>query len=230
MRDPQAAKYTRRPDDSGWLGVLLADSGQLGFLPEYTKVLPLREGDGRVFFKVLSGNTEYVGKVASLQQANAAKYLVDATLKGPATVQVRYSGSPVEEVSPFKGKLKQQWATASFGGEHARVTLNSEWSGKYTPIAPGAHLIMAPDRSHANISTAGYRNASAGLRCTDVWFPIQLEGKAGNSGRYIHAGHVSEGCVTAYELTKWNALYDYLIASSVPGSDGRYIGNLVVSQ
>jgi hypothetical protein len=89
-------------------------------------------------------------------------------------------------------------------------------------------MIMAPDSSHGNISTAGYRNATSGLRCTDVWFPIELAGTAGNSSRYVHAGHLSEGCVTVHELTKWNALYDYLIASRVPGPGGKYVGNLMV--
>jgi hypothetical protein len=87
---------------------------------------------------------------------------------------------------------------------------------------------MAPVRSHANQSTSGYRSAVPGLKCTDVWFPIQLEGQSGNSGRYIHAGHLSEGCVTVYELAKWTAMYEYLIASRLPGADGRFVGTLIV--
>lgn len=37
---------------------------------------------------------------------------------------------------------------------------------------------MAPDYSHAHISTEGYRSAHPGqVNCTDVWFPIALEGR-----------------------------------------------------
>lgn len=221
--------YTRRPDDTGWLMVRLADSGQPAYLCEYTQVLPLREADGRVFFKILGGNSAHVGKVASLAKKNASLYLSDVGPGGPAAVQVKYDGAPAEENSPFKGRLKQQWATVTFGGQHAQVTLNSVWDATYTPVPPGAHMIMAPDQSHANISTGGYRSATKGLRCTDVWFPIQLEGKTGNSGRYVHVGHLSEGCVTVHELTKWNALYDYLIACRLGGPDAKYVGNLIVS-
>jgi len=185
--------------------------------------------EGRLFFKIADGNSGYVGEEASLKRENAGKFLTNGPPSGPATVQVSYSGSPADEVSPFKGSLKQQWARLHFGGNHAVVTLNSEWL-EHTPIPAGTHIILAPDQSHANTSTAGYRGATVGLRCTDVWFPIQLAGNAGDSGRYIHVGHLSHGCVTVHELTKWNAVYDYLIARRVPGSDGKFIGSLIVRQ
>jgi hypothetical protein len=221
-------KYTRRPDDSGWLAILLSSNNQRASLCEYTKVEIRREQGGRVFFKVADGNSGYVGDEASLKKENADKYLVDGAPSAAATVMVRYLGTPTEEDSPFKGHLKQQWAEVSFNGNKAQVTLNSVWDGTYTPIPAGTHMIMAPDTSHGNISTAGYRQATPGLRCTDVWFPIQLAGTSGNSSRYIHAGHLSEGCVTFHELTKWNAVYDYLIASRVPNSNGTLVGNLIV--
>ena len=227
---PPKSKYTRRPDDSGWLGVLLSKSGQLGFLCEFTRVDIVRQTPERVFFNIADGNSDHVGKEASLKKENAEKYLSDVPPNGPATAQLTYSGVPVEENSPFKGKLTQQWANGVFSGTHAQVTLNSVWDDKYTPIPPGAHMIMAPEQSHANISTARYRSSVPGLRCTDVWFPIQLAGTTGNSSRYIHVGHLSEGCVTVHELQKWNAIYDYLISSRVPGSDGQFVGNLVVKK
>jgi len=225
---PVQVKYTRRADDNGWLAVALSGSRQLGFLCEYTKVELIREVTGRIFFRIADGNSDHVGKEASLKKENADQFLSDGAPGAPAIVQVRYSGPAAEEVSPFKGRLKQQWAQAGFDGDHALITLNSVWGGQYTPIPEGTHRIMAPDTSHGNISTAGYRAATPGLRCTDVWFPIELAGTSGNSSRYVHAGHLSEGCVTVHELTKWNALYDYLIASRVPGSGGKYVGNLMV--
>jgi len=163
-------KYTRRPDDSGWLAVLLSMSRQLAYLCEYTRVETLREAAGRLFFRIADGNSDYVGKEGSLKKENADKFLSDIPPGGPATVQVRYAGLPVEEMSSFKGLLKQQWANADFSGNHSLVTLNSVWDQAYTPIPVGEHLIMAPDQSHGNISTAGYRSATPGLRCTDVWF------------------------------------------------------------
>jgi hypothetical protein len=182
-----------------------------------------------VFFRIADGNSAHVGKVASLRKQNATRYLSDAGPGGPASVRAKY-GARSEEVSPYKGRIDQQWGTGDFSRTHAQVTLNSDWSGKFTPIPPGNHRIMAPDQSHANISTAGYRTATPGLRCTDVWFPIQLEGIPGNSSRYIHAGHLSDGCVTVHELTKWNAVYDYLIACRSPGTSGQFVGTLIVEK
>jgi len=222
-------KYTRRPDDSGWLGVLLRDTGTLGFLCEYTAVELSHDTSERTFFRIADGNTAHVGKIASLKKQNAARYLSGAGPGGPAAVRVKY-GARSEEVSPYKGKLDQQWGNADFSKSHAQVTLNSDWTGKFTPLPPGNHRVMAPDQSHANISTAGYRTAIPGLRCTDVWFPIELEGIPGNSSRYVHAGHLSDGCVTVHELTQWTAVYDYLIACRSPGTDGKFVGTLIAEK
>ncbi len=62
----------------------------------------------------------------------------------------------------------------------------------------------------------------------DVWFPIGLYGSLTNSGRYVHVGHLSEGCVTVHQLEQWSALYEYLISHRVPGSSGKRIGSIVV--
>lgn len=225
-----ASKFTRRADETGWLRILLSGTNKEGYLCEYTRVEPVRESGGRSFFQVADGNSDFVGKEASLRQENAAKYLVDQGPGGAATVYVRYVGEPTDEVSPFQGKRRQQWANASFNGVTARITLNSIWDEYYTPIPRGTHTIAAPDHSHADVSTAGYRAATQGLRCTDTWFPIILAGSTGFSTRYIHAGHLSEGCVTFYELTKWNQIYDYLIARRVPNSKGKSIGSLIVQK
>jgi hypothetical protein len=225
---PTQVKYTKRGDDTGWLRVRLSSPARDVFLCEYTKVEISREEGGRVFFLIAEGNTDHVGKEASLRKQNADIFLKDTAPGGPATMEVSYTGAPAEEVSRFKGRLKQQWAQATFNRAHAQVTLNSVWDGTYTPIPAGNHKIMAPDVSHANISTAGYRSATPGLRCTDVWFPIELSGSRGNSSRYIHVGHLSEGCVTVHELTAWNSVYDYLISHRLPGNNGKYVGNLTV--
>lgn len=221
------AKYTRRADNTGWLAVRLSKTGNLVSLPEYTAVDVLREVDGRTFFKIVDGYISF-GEEASLSSASAERYLSNTGPAGAASVVVTYNGAPSEEVSPFKGKLKQQWAELSFNGRTARVTLNSAWGGIYAPIAPGTHAILAPDFSHAKISTAGYAAATRGMVGNDVWFPIGLSGSMQNSSRYIHVGNLSEGCVTIYQLERWAALYQYLISHRVPGSAGKRIGSLVV--
>lgn len=220
-------KYTRRAEPSGWLTVRLSGTGLLTSLCEYTKVAVLRVDNDRTYFKIMDG---YVspGKEASLSNANAGFYLSDTGPAGAASIVVEYQGNPAEEISKFKGKLKQQWATLSFNGKKSRVTLNSDWGGSFSPIPPGTHTILAPDYSHKAISTQGYVQATPGMIGNDVWFPIGLHKSMQNSSRYIHVGHLSDGCVTVYELEKWTALYSYLISHRAPGSVGKIIGQLIV--
>jgi hypothetical protein len=221
-------KYTRRPDDTGWLMVLLSSSNTVIFLCEHTKVLLTKEKDGRVFFKISDGNSGYAGQEASLKKEYAAKYLVDTPPEGlSAVASVKYNGKPVIVDSPFKGKIKQQRGVLSINGMNVEVTLNSDPA--YTPISPGKHKIMSPDRSHANVSTERYSQV-AKARCTDVWFPLELEGTTKPSDRYIHIGHISHGCVTVYDLTKWNHVYDHLISRRTPKTSGKYVGEIIASK
>jgi hypothetical protein len=224
---PVVRKYTRLADSTGWLSVRLSKTRQLAALCEYTQVNILREEGGRTYFKIMDG-TISVGEEASLNTPNAARFLNAAGPAGAAVLTVTYVGVPVKAVSPFKGELTQQWADLTFNGQSARVTLNSVWGTTYTPIAAGTHSILAPDYSHAMISTAGYAAAAPGTVGNDVWFPIGLNGSAQNSSRYIHIGNLSEGCVTVYELAKWTTLYRYLISHRVAGSAGQRIGSMIV--
>lgn len=139
-----------------------------------------------------------------------------------------YRGKPVIATSPFKGPLTQQFAELAFDGKTATVTLNRLWDGQYTPISKGTHSILAPDYSHASISTAPYADATPGMVGNDVWFPIGLNGSGTGSSRYVHVGNLSEGCVKMYQLERWTALYEYLILHRVAGSAGKRIGSLVV--
>ncbi len=85
---PSKIKYTRRPDDSGWLGVLLTKSGQLGFLCEYTRVETLREAAGRLYFNIASGNSDHVGKEASLKKENAENVWSAAVLQAKCEIDM----------------------------------------------------------------------------------------------------------------------------------------------
>jgi len=129
--------------------------------------------------------------------------------QGAATVEVKYLGPPQQEYSPVRQEnLLQQWATETFNGVTAKVTLNSVWDRSFSPIPAGTHSILAPDFSHGNISTIRYAHAvSGGMLGHDVWFPIGLNGAKVGSSRYIHVGQLSAGCVTQYELTKWTDIY-----------------------
>lgn len=225
-----ATKFTRRAEPSGWLTVKLSSSYRPIALCEYTKVELTRQQGGLTYFNVADGNSDFVGQEAYLHDNNVALYLSDTGPRGAASVTVRYVGEPAWETSPFKGRLLQQWADETFNGITARVTLNSIWDRDFTPIPPGTHAILAPDRSHRNISTAGYVSAAAGMHGNDVWFPIGLNGAATPSGRYIHVGHLSEGCITQHDLTQWSAIYDYLISSREPGSLGKRVGRVVVKK
>ena len=62
------------------------------------------------------------------------------------------------------------------------------------------------------------------LKSDQVWFSIEY----GNNSRFIHLGHLSEGCVTIMALDKWNAIYDELIKHRVNG--GEYIGQLHITR
>jgi len=226
---PKVYRYTRRAESTGWLSVRLTKGGGLASLCEYTQVEILREAEGRTYFKITDGYIS-VGEEASLTTANAGVYLSSTGPGRGALLKIVYDGPPIDTRSTIRNEvLKQQWAILKFGENQARVTLNSVWGGSYTPLAPGTHAILAPDYSHAKISTAGYAAAARGMVGNNTWFPIGLGGTAINSSRYVHVGHLSEGCVTVYEIEKWTALYTYLISNRVPGSSGKRVGQIVVS-
>jgi len=235
-------KYTRRASSDGWLRVQLTHAQPTQFhgspimtkdwfLCEYTAVEMTKEENGRAYFVINDGYT-CVGQEASLATENAAKYLSDQGPGSAATVNVRYVGKPSYEVSPYKGRLLQQWGELTVHGVlTAQITLNSFVDSKYTPVPPGHHLILAPDGSHReNGDTRGYAQATPGMVGNDIWFPIGLNGSHTNSSRYIHVGHLSEGCVTTHELPKWTALYEYLISHRVPSSMGKLVGQLEVTK
>ena len=220
-------RYTRRAESSGWLTVRLTKGDKLISVCEFTGVDRVREVGNRTHFTIADGWIA-VGDEASLTTANAKKYLSNVPPSGAAHLTVTYDGAPRQEVSPVKGPLLQQWATLLFAGGNIKVTLNSVWNGTFQPIPPGIHAIMSPDYSHQLISTAGYAAMSPGMIGNDVWFPIGVNGAMVNSSRYIHVGHLSDGCVTVHQIERWSALYAYLISHRVPGSRGKKVGNLVV--
>lgn len=196
--------YTRKAQASGWLVVGLVGSTDRAALCEYTRVRITREGGGKTYFIIEDGYVE-PGREAWLSTPNVARYLSRTGPCPAAMMSVTYVGAPAYEDSPFKGHLRQQWARMSFPGNTAIVTLNSIWDGRFSPIPPGMHAIMVPDNSHGKTPTSGYVAATPGMVGNDVWFPIGLHGSLVNSTRYIHVGHLSEGCVTVHQLEKMDS-------------------------
>ena len=221
-------RYVRLPEDThGWMGAL-RQSGSKIQLCEFTKVVMIKDEDGRTYFRIMDG--PHSGRLASMP-ADIAKLCLRNTPSRQSTeiLKVRY-GKIGDEDSPFKGRLRQQWATLTLGGQTITVTLNSIWDGGFSSIPPGHHRIMTPDRSHANISTEDYRNSYPGkIKANDVWFPIELEGRSGHSSRYIHIGHLSEGCVTVHDIIRWNTVYNFLISHRLPNTEGKYVALLEVA-
>lgn len=215
----------------GTIGVRLEPStNNVVQVCEYTKVAMIKGQDGRTYFRIMDG-PHGGGRLASMK-SEVAK---DVLLKTPPTIstetlRVKY-GPLSDEVSSFKGKLRQQWAMLTVGGQSITVTLNSVWDQGFTPIPPGRHRIMVPDGSHANISTEGYRNTFPGkIKGNDAWFPIELQGTKGSSSRYVHIGHLSEGCVTVHEIARWNTVYNFLISHRLPDTEGKYVAVLEVTK
>ncbi|SAK92440.1 hypothetical protein AWB75_06542 [Caballeronia catudaia] len=224
-------RYIRLPEDThGWVDVRLESTGERKSLCEYTKVALVKDEGDRTYFQVLDGGIAK-GKVVSMNSKAAKEYLQKTpSTKSTETLRVRY-GRMSEENSPFKGRRLQQWATLTVGGQDITVTLNSAWDSTFTPIPPGTYRIMAPDYSHAKTSTEGYRNTYPGkIKANDVWFPIELQSGAGNSSRYVHIGHLSDGCVTVYDIDRWNTVYNFLISHRLPNTDGKYVALLEVTK
>jgi hypothetical protein len=224
-------RYVRLPEDTdGWLKIKLSPSQKEVSICEYTKVTMVKSEGGRTYFMVADGLSS-VGLTASLSDENAKRLLLKTPPSAAiVTVKVKY-GVREEEHSPFKGPLLQQWGTLNVSRQPITVTLNSVWTGEFSPMPVGIHRIMAPDYSHAKTSTRGYRNAYPGkIKGNDAWFPIELAGTTGNSTRYVHIGHLSEGCVTVHQIERWNVVYDFLISHRLPNTDGKYVALLEVTK
>jgi hypothetical protein len=222
---------TLSEDTHGWLKIQPTSEKEAAYICENTKVMVIKSSGGRTYFKVMDGWSA-VGVTASVSDVNAIEYLTKTPPSTIAeTMYIKY-GPRSKEVSTFKGPLLQQWATLKIRDRAITVTLNSEWSGKYSPIPTGVHRIMAPDFSHARSTpTSGYRAALPGrIKANDVWFPIELAGTAGNSTRYVHIGHLSHGCVTVHQIEYWNVVYNFLISHRLPNTNGKYVALLEVAK
>ena len=236
---PVKIRYTKSLDTTGWLRVKL-DSGATGFLPEFVRVAVTKETD-RTFFLIKEGR--YKGQIASLSKDNAPMCLVDVK-RGTGATLVAKTGPKYETLySKPKGETnKQLISTLLFNGISATITLDSDVkypeSNRASPLAgqilqskplpPGFYKILVPESAKGADMTAFYRTRPGGnpdLKYDTVWFAIEYA-KTYNSN-FVHVGNLSEGCVTMYELGKWNALYEYLISNRIE-PEGKYVGSITI--
>ncbi|MBF7690859.1 hypothetical protein [Acinetobacter pollinis] len=235
-----SVRYTRSIDTNGWLKVRLEPNGEFIYLCEYTKVLIQRSYEGRTFFLINEGI--YANKTASLSNSNSSKCLISYKRGIGATLNVKVVGRKNERSLIRNENLDQLFAELSFNGVKARITLDSGVHYRETnrnspsfgqvkqsqPLPKGIYNIMAPDYAKDAAMTAFYRtspNGFSGLQYDTAWFPIEYAPT--HNSNFVHVGHLSEGCITCYEVQKWNDLYQYLITNRTP--DGKYVGKLIIS-
>lgn len=231
-------KYTKSPDISGWLMVKNSSTNESIYLCEYTQVLIQRVSGGYTFFLIKDGH--YKNIVAKMSTSNADKYLISFTRGNGATLRVSVRGRKNELSNIRNERLNQLFSILTFNGKTARITIDSDVTYKETnrnspdygkvkkskPLPYGRYKIMIPDFAKDQNMTSFYRtsrNGFSGLKYDRVWFPIEYAPT--HNSNFVHVGHLSEGCITCYEIPKWNDIYDYLIKNRT--SDG-YIGELII--
>lgn len=196
---------------------------------EYTHVLFLRREKGRVYYLIDDEGSIYNGKEASNGEAAFDRYFVkniSPVIVEEVTIHLKYT-TPSRTYSNAKGfYYYQEWAEMKINNKVIQVSLNSV-PHEYTPIGPGTHKLLRPDYSHAEQGATGYiRFDPDNIYCCDAWFPIEINNI--KTSRYIHVGHVSHGCVSVYDISKWGEIYDYLILRRKDHSKSKYIGTIIV--
>lgn len=138
----------------------------------------------------------------------------------------------------FDNNIKEQvFAILKFDGDSVVITLNTPRNSKFSIISNGVYKILSPDFSHSSLYENGlnrgllagqYINKYPNMKNYDVCFHIEyIDPITKKQDRYIHPRQISHGCVTIYDMNKWNDLYEYLISHRDPKKD-KYIGILEV--
>lgn len=231
-------RYISNPPDSGWLWVKIEDpngvqrainiqnKGQKLVICENTKVQITQVKDGRTHFKILDHISK--GVTASLSNENSEKHLSKLGPKlssNGAELEIRYSSEPEDVWSEARRQnLSQVKGKLIFNAIAVDITV-STLPNDYTILTNGTHNILLPDFPHDANMTQFYRTENPDLKYDQVWFPIAMSDRNNISDRYIHVGAVSHGCMTVYDLEKWNKLYKYLI-NNRQSDNMQYVGKL----
>lgn len=225
--------FSRRATDGGWLDIKLSDGKRVS-ISEYTRVLFYGVRNGRMYYRIDDEGCEYNGwDASSVDSAFNQYWVAEAPDVGDYIVRIKYLSSSTERSVVRNQDLLHEWGNLTVDGRDIRVTLNTEPSRGYVRIPVGTHKIMRPDYSHANIPTTGYvdyvkTQLNGNCYGNDTWFPIEINGIV--TSRYVHIGHLSDGCVTVYELEAWSYIYDYLIKRRQGNVRSKYIADLIVEQ
>lgn len=229
-------RYVRLdPPSDGWVYALNSSGSRIP-LCEYTKIKLLEKKEGRVYFLVLDGNGEEVGNKLSMKEEGAKLYLRKDTREEGITIEVQdynwqeyvYSVQRNEYLIQFSGEIR------CFGMKIS-ITLASILDGipkVYNPLPEGDYNLLAPDYPHTGLYSRFYRPDPNQGMFDLVWFPIEYD----NNSRYLHMGHLSEGCVTVTNIKEWEALYHKIIRCRSDGDatdkvgGGKYVGKLIVTK
>ncbi|MCX7109240.1 MAG: hypothetical protein WCI11_07250 [Candidatus Methylumidiphilus sp.] len=165
--------YISRTSDC-WLKVQLV-GGLVVSLPYGLKVKRLELKNEREYFEILEGVNK--GKKASVPFLAGNSYLTTKLNHNPATT-VR-----------FDRKLQ----TLYFAGRGPCNAFSGGGHGGYTPVAPGNYQLAIPAYPSAQ-TRAAYNTWT---KYHNSWFRI---GTDTTGSRFLHAGVISEGCVTVRQF------------------------------
>ena len=244
---------TYTTNDGGWTKFHYGDEPptQSGVTPVYlcgnTKLIEQYRQNSFIGFRVSGGNiqvkindkTIYLNrkdvKKVWLSEKNEMRIL---TTEQPRNFDKMAKVVVEIEERTFDNNIKEQvFANLKFSNSNVTITLNTPRNSRFSIISNGTYKILSPDFSHSShyengqnrgILAGQYVNKYPSMKNYDVWFPIEyIDPITKKQDRYIHPGQISHGCVTIYDMNKWNDLYDYLISHRDPTND-KYIGILEV--
>lgn len=173
------------PESDNWLGVKL-DNGDKISLPYGLKLAYHGAADGRERFTILEG--VHKGKAASVVKKSAtSSYLTEGLHHLPGGL-IRFDSKSQRLTFDNKGPYN------AFSG--AGPGVEGGVAVTYTPVPPGSYPLAIP----AYPSAQTRPQYSQWTRMHKTWFRIGL---STHGSRFLHAGEISDGCVTVRQF-----LYD----------------------
>ena len=89
IRIDEGIRYVRiAPPSDGWVGALNSSKVRIP-LCEYTKIKLLDKRDGRIFFRLLDGNSGHVGEILSMKESGAIEHFFRGKRGGGITIKIQ---------------------------------------------------------------------------------------------------------------------------------------------
>lgn len=178
---PETRYVDALPPDN-WLAVTL-DGGTRVSLAYGIKVAFDGRSGGRDSFTILEG--VYKGKKASVAQKSASESYLVSTISHLPAGRIQFDTKSQRLKFGTSGPYNA-FSGAGTGVENGR-------SVTYTPVPPGSYLLAIPAYPSKQ-TRAAYGQWT---RYHKTWFRIGIE----HSGsRFLHAGEISDGCVTVRQF------------------------------